>query len=441
MRTELLKWLAFGTGVGIEIRDRDLQVAITRVRPGRVQVLGSATVPRFRERPAAEWGVELLAFLRKLGCAHIAATVLLPRQEVIVRQLQLPGVAKKDLPSAIAFQIDSLHPFPEEEAIYAWDRIAGTATVLIGITRREALDFYAALFVEAGIKIASITFSAATLYSAARIPADGPARPANFLALLETGDGFEAYGESEARPVFSATLDLPRDKVVELAASELRLAADTEPVPVSELLPRPALFPPNYDPAAESYERNALPYAASLAAACPWFSISGNLLPSEQRRTSSRARLIPTAALGVALLGMVGALVAQSKYEDARYLDLVRREIQKVEPRARTVEALERAMTRTRARAHLLDQVKLRSKADLDALQEVTRLLPPPGWLSGMQLTRTSLQINGETEQAAELLKVIDGSPLFRNSEFGMPIARVASGDVFQIRTQREEPK
>ena len=108
---EYKKWLAIGTGVGIEIGHEDLQITVTRVRPSGVSVLGSLTIHKFREQPAAEWGDVYANFLRKLGQRHIAAQVLLPREAVVVRQVQLPGVADKDMAAALKFQIDSLHPF------------------------------------------------------------------------------------------------------------------------------------------------------------------------------------------------------------------------------------------------------------------------------------------------------------------------------------------
>ena len=57
--------LAFGTGVGIEIRERDLAVAISHVRPNGVRIAGSTVIQNFRERPAGEWGSEYLKFLRE----------------------------------------------------------------------------------------------------------------------------------------------------------------------------------------------------------------------------------------------------------------------------------------------------------------------------------------------------------------------------------------
>src|SRR5205085_8840800 len=101
------KYIAFGSSVGIEIRDEDLILAVVRVRPNGPVLVANAIVPNFRHRPAAEWGAEFHQFLKKHGETHLAATVLLPRREVIVRQIFLPGVSQRDLASAIALQLDT----------------------------------------------------------------------------------------------------------------------------------------------------------------------------------------------------------------------------------------------------------------------------------------------------------------------------------------------
>jgi len=76
--TDFAKWLAIGTGVGIEIGSLDLVVTVVRLRPSGARVLGELTISHFREQPAAEWGATYTAFLQKLGVGHLAATILLP---------------------------------------------------------------------------------------------------------------------------------------------------------------------------------------------------------------------------------------------------------------------------------------------------------------------------------------------------------------------------
>ncbi len=114
---ELRKWLAFGTGIGVEIRGADLHVMVVKVRPSGANLLTAATIEDFRARPATEWGANFISVVKKQGAGHLPATVLLPREEVIVRQLNLPGVSNKDLQAAIRYQIDSLHPYAEDEAV------------------------------------------------------------------------------------------------------------------------------------------------------------------------------------------------------------------------------------------------------------------------------------------------------------------------------------
>src|SRR3712207_1845694 len=98
------QWLAVGTGISIEIDGQNLRVMVTRVRPSGPTILGVAEIPNVFERPAAEWGREYAGFVKKTGGGHLAATILLPRQQVIVRQVQLPGVSDRDLAAAIALQ-------------------------------------------------------------------------------------------------------------------------------------------------------------------------------------------------------------------------------------------------------------------------------------------------------------------------------------------------
>src|ERR1035437_4693542 len=142
------KVLAFGAGAGIEIRGNDLEVAAVRVRPTSIHVLGRLTLANFLERPAAEWGAEYARFLKSAGVGHLSATVLLPRREVIVRQVALPGVAAKDVEGAIRFQLDSLHPYGEDEVVWGWSPL-GSGGVLVGIVLRSTMERYVALFAEA----------------------------------------------------------------------------------------------------------------------------------------------------------------------------------------------------------------------------------------------------------------------------------------------------
>src|SRR5438132_3502073 len=116
--------LAFGTGVGMEIRAHDLAITLTQVRPSGVRVAASNVIQNFRERPAGEWGSEYARFLREHGGSHLAATIVAPKREVIVRQIALPGVTNKDFAAAIGYQVETLHPYGEDEVAFGWQRLS-----------------------------------------------------------------------------------------------------------------------------------------------------------------------------------------------------------------------------------------------------------------------------------------------------------------------------
>src|SRR4029077_2491140 len=106
------------------------------------------------------------------------------------------------------------------------------------------------------------------------------------------------------------------DRAVALASPELRLESSPPLRALPEIL------------GAEP----ALPYAAALASACPRQCLPLNLLPLEQRQTSSPMVWVPTTALAVLVLLAAGATSALPGFESRRYERELTAEIAKVQP-------------------------------------------------------------------------------------------------------------
>jgi Tfp pilus assembly protein PilN len=428
------RWLSFGAGVGIEVAGRDLRVLVVRVRPAGVVVAGEMRIEGFDERPAAEWGAEYAAFLKTAGATNVPAALLIPRSQVTVRHLALPGVAPKDLPAAISFQVDSLHPYDENEAVHCWARLDGGQDVLVGVTTSAVLNGVTARCAEAGIKLGWVTFSAAALYTGARLYRTPP--EGGFLAMVPDGAWAEAYGESAARPVFSSPIDVSSERARAMAASDLRLEPGAEPVWVDQILPPPVKASAEFD-----LRRSALVYSAALMSATGWWALPANFLPESHRSSAPLLAWAPTAVLLVLTAIAGGMLAGQDSMQSQQYLDRLNAEIARFERRVRRVEQLDADAAAARARAELIQRFRRRSQADADALRELTAILPPPVWLNNLVLTRSMVTLYGEADNAAELLKTLDSSALFAESEFAQMTGRNNEGvEPFVIRAKREGP-
>jgi Tfp pilus assembly protein PilN len=432
VRLNARRWLAFGSGFGIAAGASVLELAMVRVRPSGARFVQAASIAGYRTRPAAEWGGEVTRFLAAGGETQLAATVLLPREEVIVRTLQLPGVSDKDMAAAIELQLDTLHPWGDDEIAWTWFRAGdGSAQlIVVGLIRKALLTSWETLFSEAGIPVAAFTFSSAAIHAALRI---WNAAPHSFLfAVPGEGNRCEVYGESEARPFYSSQFAIGVERAIAVARAELRLAGSDEAGSLAAAIPQP-------DGAAQSFETvSPFAWAAALSAAAPLATRLVNFLPPERRASSARRKFLLTGILSVVLaITALAAFVALPAIQQSRYETALATEIRRSEPAAQRAQNFEKAATQNRARAAALDEIRLRSKADLDILNELTRILPPQVWTNSIEIYPDSVVIAGEADQAAPLLKLLDSSPLFQNSEFSLSVTRSTTGEQFRIRTQR----
>ena len=433
-------WITFGSGVGIDCLGDDLLVTALNVRFGKVTLLGERRLREISSRPAADWGAEYASFLKEFDLGHLAAHVVLPSETVTVRVLALPPIGRKELEAAVAFQIDSLHPYSEsDEVSYAWSKLGRPGSVLVAIARRDVIQRQSTLFAEAGIALASITVAAAAIHASLRFLAKPVS--AGFAALDEDEAGLEFYGESDSRALLSFHAASGGPRTESYVRSELRLPADQQVTPLRDLLPAPrrkgegsdltALTKPPY--------ASVRSYCAALTAACPLLSHPLNLLPKELRESNSRLIYVPTAllVLGVLVAGVIYAV--QSSWQRDAYLKTLNAEVAKLEPAARRSKALDKDMAAAVSRTRQVDAFRSRSKADLDVLNELSKILPPPIFLDSLEVRRDEVTVTGEAESAAGLLKSIDASPLFKQSAFVSGIAHQRAGDTFRIRALRKQ--
>jgi len=452
----------YGSGIGIEIRGDDLRVVAVRSRPSGVTVLGATTIANYASRPAAEWGADYAAFARDLGLGHVSAAVCLPRQDVVLRQIQLPPMGDKERAAAVRFQLDGLHPFGDDDVAFASAPLtAGLEFTLIASS--ETIEGYADLFGEAGVAVASFTVAPAVLRTALRSRWDEPPHPLLIAELR--GDVLETYGESEGRPLLSAEMNL-RTASAELAVgralADLRLEPealpvfvlagdpppptdDEEPVrasdwagqdasPAVELLPAPLESPEGFDLSAW-----LIAFATALEGACPRLGLRANLLPEERRQSDSRWLWAPTAALA-ALLGILAVGYAvRPMVQDRIYAAELQTRIDRLD--AINAEA-EQARGRTeeiRRKTATLERLAARAQQDLRIMSELSEVTPDTAWLSLLQIDDDGAQLTGVADRSAPLLSVLNDTRSLQAASFLASLRKTDEGEQFRIGAERVE--
>jgi Tfp pilus assembly protein PilN len=448
-----------GSGLGIEIRGEDLRVVAVKSRSGGVTVLGSTTIERFGERPAPEWGRELADFLRANGVSHAAATVCLPRRDVIVRQIQLPPMPPKERQSAVRYQLDGLHPFADDEICWASATLRKAAKpgaptpVAVVIAERERVDSYANLFEEAGIPVSAFTVSAAALHAALRVRWDEPPKP--FLVAAIEGDLMEVYGESDGRPLLSAEMNLRNsgpERALGLAAADLRLdEGQTASIVVAGAAPEDApelpgldwkstaeLFPtPLGAPADFNLRRDLIAFSAALENACPRLGWRANLLPEERRKTDSRWRYVPTAAIAALLALLAVGFAIRPAIQDRAYAAALEKRIAELEAVAAQTEAAHGEAEQVRRKFEILSELSARTQTDLRILREVSTVLPATAWLTSIEIDDSGARLVGEADSAAPLLEAVNRASVLSDAQFSTSLRKIDEGERFQIAAKR----
>ena len=443
-----------GTGCGIEIRGGGLRVVAVRSRRAGVQVLGHCEIGDFRERPAAEWGAEYGAFLEDLHLSHLSATVVLPRDEVIVREIRMPALAKKELAAAVGYQLENLHPFDPGEIYHAFAPLRAlreenvSLPLAVVIAEKTKVDAYADLFENAGIAVESLTVAAAAFFGGVRVRWDAP--PVPFVIADFGSEGLEIYGEGAGRALLSTRFDLkrmPAPRALSLAGADLRLETDQtaklvrvgeareesdatakpaesfEPCRVEELLPAPIDAPIDFDAA-----NAATAFAAGLDAACPRLGWNANLLPAERRKKNSRWLYLPTAALAAACLLLGLGFPLRGWIQDGGYIRAIEAETVRLSLTVQQVDALDAEARENRQKHAVLEALERRTGADLRILSELSDLLPRTVWLSSLEMDDEGVRIQGTADSAAPLLGMVNEAVNLTEAEFSASIVTTKDG-------------
>ena len=463
--------LILSKSLGVFIQGETIQLTLLSRQFSRIRVLDFLTIPDFRQKALTEVRKEVTGYIKKKRAGNCRCVVILPRQEFIVRQMELPNEAEANLAKVVEYQLASL--VPSEGASVCYDFCVSkqraeskTFLVTIFLCLRSVLENSLQECEKLGIRV-DLVLPSSTAIANYFLLSRQQSKAETALVANCASHRFEMVGILKRAFHLSREFTIGNDenlseilkREVELFRSQARLQDETvldvfvvsnfegelEPDEKRYKLHRLSLLQSFGLEVAKTnlrgfaMQEHFLALAASMAGLKKKNPIAVNLLPAEKRVSKSKWMLVPTyALLGINLLLALSLLIRRPIQQHA-YSAQLNQEIARLEPEVRKINVVEREIADLQRRSELLMNFKKSHRLALDALNELSKILPGNTWVSDLNMKTEAIEISGASESAAALPQILDNSPYFKEAEFVAPILKDASGkEIYRIRMKLE---
>ena len=410
--------------------------------------------------PQAPAKVAAFLNLHRLREARVMAS--LPREAVLVRFLDLPAEAEPQLAKVVGYQLASLHPYKEDEIYWACtvvdrDPKAKQLSVMVVVVEKARVNRCKQALEELGLRLSGLTLGAAALAVMVK-----PLLPPAALVVCGRSSGVELL--SFRRGNLCATQEIPLEPSASVEARFERewhralaalpgsdpaavpwfvcgfvppafcgLLAQASPLPLPEL-------GPGQRGRTEGFEWPAL--AAAYAGLVRSASSLINLLPAEERWQPYPGARLPVYALSATAALLALTLASHAWIGRAFYNRALERALRSVDVPAQHARRQNQETSSLEARAAVLENLRAANWQKLYLLQQLAKVLPDGTWLQELQIGEDSVEMNGYSSHAAELVPPLENSPYFTQVEFTAPITRDNQNrEVFRIRMRLKQAR
>jgi Tfp pilus assembly protein PilN len=400
------------------------------------------------------------AFLDRHRLREAPVIACLPREAVLVRFLNLPAEAEPQLAKVVGYQLGSLHPFKDDQvywdcAVVDRDPKTKQISVMVVLAEKSRVNRSKQALQELGLRLSGLTLGAAALAALLK-----PLLPPTALIVCGRSSGVELLSFHQGN--LCATQEIPLDpsaSVQERFEREWHRALAA--LPASDPAALPLFVCGSIPPAFSGFLEGASPLPApklnlskrrgsvdiewpALAAAYAGLtrraSSSINLLPPEERWEPRTGARLPIYALSAAAALLALTLASHAWIESALYNRALERALRGLQFHAQQLRRQSQDTSTLEARAALLENLRSANWHRLDMLQQLTKLLPDGTWLQELHMSQDTVEINGYSNHAAELVPPLENSPFFTQVEFTAPITRDNQNrEVFRIRMRLKQ--
>jgi len=457
--------------LGILIKGDTLRLALVQQEFKQVRLLDLLALENFRSTAPQELKSAIARFLLKNQAQKARSVLLIPRQEVILRQLELPAGAASNLPRVVEYQLAGFLPSETQEISFAYHVSkpkTGSSTLELSIYLVpkgqleeplrwcDLLDLQVFRVIPTSVALANFFQNQLPrLKSANALIGYRAAGGCEWISLRQGAvlhSHFQTMAEEED---FPAVLQCEGERIrsrlglAEETPLNLYLAGtlDQSEAPANRhfrlhTLVQPADFRLVLGTAPIESRRLAEALPALAGALCGLQRrnpVHVDLLPAERQKKHAQWILLPTYALAAANLLLLGMLALRGPIQQSWFASRLDREVSRLEPEVRKMKKIEEQKKDCERRVALMIKARKTNERVLEAINELSTILPKEAWVMDFTLRNGAIEIYGISDSAASLPQIIVNSPRFRGAEFVAPIARDSNGkEVYRIRMQLE---
>jgi Tfp pilus assembly protein PilN len=443
--------------VGVDCGGGAINLTALGRRFRRFIVIDELRLPAPLQEDAA---AKVAGFLDRHRLREARAMACLPREEVLVRFLDLPVEAEPQLAKVVGYQLSALHPFKDDQVLWdctvvGRDPKAKQVSVMVVLAEKSRVNLYKQALQELGLRLSGLTLGAAAVAVLVK-----PLLPPTALIVCGRSSGVEVLSFRQGNlcgtqaiplePSASARERFDREWHRALAALPVSDAATVPsfvcgsvPSPFSDLLQGASPLPaPKLNLAKRNgsvgFEWPAL--AAAYAGLIRSSSSFINLLPTQERWQPQRGARAPIYALSATAALLALTVTSHAWIERALYGRALGRELRRLEVPAQQFRRQIQETRTLESRAAVLEDLRAGNWQKLRLLAQLTKLLPDGTWLQELQISEDTVEIYGSSNRAADLVPPLENSPYFTQVEFTSPITRDNQNkEVFRIRMRLKQ--
>ncbi len=428
-----------GSALGVEFRDRNLILLNVKKGVRDFSLLEHGVIEDFRDLSPAELQSAVRSLLKSNGSSRDRVILGIPREQAVVRWIELPLDVEENLEQVVRFQVERFEPTEEEQSyvdhvVLGRDEAKKKLLLQVTLVPRIILDDYLHVLRQADLYPAAVRLVSLAYHQVFLAHADGFPKKLPCLVLAVNPGSLEMLFINDSSKFFSHKI--LSEEVEELGILKIRQHIDaflSQVDPLGQDLSKlylTGLSAQGYLKEFQSFSGDCELLRRKLKligkdlsgeALEDWITVAGlaisgvsnqgiarsNLIPPDKRIVRDRPNLIPTFVMCGLLFVITVAMVARGYIQQSRLLGQIETHITSLQPQVDGVmELREKVQQQEKDVEEIRDLMMGREKV-LSVLKELTEKIPDNTFLQNLNLKGEQVNMVGYSSSASALLPIL----------------------------------